>query len=106
MKRSQIQPRPDQAGELTRGVLLPLPSIPHAHLDVILETLFRAWEQLCREHKDQLLAKDEIEISSLLHLRVNNLRQANHLFSQLVASAVRGAESVSFGTTGLAHMPA
>jgi len=105
MKRSQIQPRPDQAGELTRGVLLPLPSIPHAHLDVILETLFRAWEQLCREHKDQLLAKDEIEISSLLHLRVNNLRQANHLFSQLVASAVRGAESVSFDGSHIEKRP-
>jgi hypothetical protein len=82
-----------------------LPSIPHAYLDVILETLFRAWEQLCREHKDQLLAKNEIEISSLLHLRVNNLRQANDLFSQLVASAVRGAEGVSFDGSHIEKRP-
>jgi len=105
MTRSRVQPRPDQIAELTRGIRLPLPEIPHAHLDVILETLSCAWEQLCCEHRDQLRAKDEVEISSLLHLRLNNLRRAKQLFSQLVAGAVRGAEGLSLDGSHIEKRP-
>jgi len=82
-----------------------LPNIAHAHLDVIAERLAQAWEELVRNHGAKLLAKQESELNALLQSRLNHLRDKDRLLSQMVASIVRGAESISFDGTHIEKRP-
>lgn len=105
MRSPTLRPRDDQIAELTRGQRLPLDPIAEAHLDVILETVARVWQELRDERSQAVTDGSEAEINALMESRLNNLWRTDTLWSQLVSSVARGKESLSFDGTHLEKRP-
>jgi hypothetical protein len=91
-----IGPRIDQVKELTRGLKLPMPAVAGIHLQIIVETIRIALNELVGEHGSALAQKQEIELNALLQARLNAMRDVQKIFSQIVACVVRGGESTSY----------
>ncbi len=102
---SALSPRPDQIAELTRGLDLPLGSIDNIHLEIIAEGIADAFAAVRATAPSVIFMGDEAEITALLQARLNAMIEDDPLWSQLVASVVRGAESVSFDGTHLEKRP-
>lgn len=102
---SRLRQRRDQLTELTGGLQLPLPSLSAIHLDIILEGLISAWEELAKTHGDELLKKDEPEINALMQARLNRATETETLFGQMVSNVARGSETVSFDGTHIEKRP-
>jgi hypothetical protein len=98
-------PRPDQIAELTRGLDLPLTAIDDVHLHVIADGVVQAFNEI-RLHAPGVVASgDEAEITALLQARLNSMIENDPIWRQLVASVVRGQESLSFDGSHLEKRP-
>jgi hypothetical protein len=102
---SALSPRPDQIAELTRGLDLPLNAIDHLHLEIIVEGVARAFAAVRAAAPGVIATGNEAEITALLQARLNAMIEDDPLWGQLVASVVRGAESLSFDGTHLEKRP-
>jgi hypothetical protein len=102
---SALAPRPDQIAELTRGLALPLQAIDSLHLEIIAEGLAQAFSAVRASAPTVIASGDEAEITALLQARLNAMVEDQPFWGQLVASVVRGAESVSFDGTHLEKRP-
>lgn len=100
-----IRPRPDQILELSRGLSLPLPAIDDTHIEIIVETLLRAYEDICATASETALSGSEAEVTALLQARLNEIAENDPLWGQLVSCIVRGAESLSFDGSHLEKRP-
>jgi hypothetical protein len=98
-------PRTDQVKELTRGLKLPMPPVAGVHLDIIIETIRIALDELVKEYRSALLEKHEIELNSLLQARLNGIRDVEKLFGQIVACVIRGGESTSYDGKHIENRP-
>jgi len=98
-------PRINQVKELTRGLKLPMPPVAAIHLDIIIETIRVALNELVAEHGSALVGKPEIELNALLQARLNGMRDAEKLFGQIVACVVRGGESTSYNGKHIEKRP-
>lgn len=100
-----LAPRPDQIAELTRGLELPLVAIEDVYLEVIAEGLGKAFDQI-REHSPSTISGgDEAEVTALLQAKLNAMIEEDPVWRQLVASVVRGQESLSFDGSHLEKRP-
>lgn len=102
---SALSPRPDQIAELTRGLALPLQAIDNLHLEIIAEGLAQAFAAVRASAPAVIASGDEAEITALLQARLNAMIEDEPLWGQLVASVVRGAESLSFDGAHLEKRP-
>lgn len=102
---SALSPRPAQIAELTRGLDLPLGAIDDIHLEVITEGVAQAFAAVRADAPGVIATGDEAEITALLQARLNAMIEDDPLWGQLVASVVRGAESLSFDGTHLEKRP-
>lgn len=102
---SALSPRPDQIAELTRGLALPLQAIDNLHLEIIVEGLAQAFAAVRASAPRVIASGDEAEITALLQARLNAMIEDEPLWGQLVASVVRGAESLSFDGAHLEKRP-
>lgn len=100
-----LAPRPDQIAELTRGLDLPLAAIDDALLYVIAEGVAQAFNDIRHNAPGTIATGDEAEITALLQARLNAMIEDDPLWRQLVASVVRGQESVSFDGSHLEKRP-
>lgn len=97
----------DQVTSLTRGLSLPLPPIDRSALEVILEAVASAWEQVQHEHMHCLVMGKEAEISGLL---INYMNEAlsqddDGGLGMYVSSVARGSEQVNFNGEKLELRP-
>ena len=105
MTAPAITPRPDQIDALTRGQRLPLPAVETTHLEIIAESLSRAFHDVQIKHPVQVASGSEAEVTALLEARLNAMCEQAPLWRQLVLCAVRGKESVSFDGSHIEKRP-
>ncbi|EKN9355115.1 hypothetical protein N0036_08380 [Pseudomonas aeruginosa] len=105
MSAPAIRPRPDQIGELTRGLHLPLPAVDALHLEIIAEGLSRAFADVRTHHPLAVSSGSEAEVTSLMEARLNALIGQDPFWGQLVTCVVRGKESVSFDGSHIEKRP-
>ncbi|WP_350019325.1 hypothetical protein ABOK31_35830 (plasmid) [Rhizobium sp. ZPR4] len=98
-------PRPDQIAELTRGVDLPLAAIDDVYLHVIADGVVQAFEEIRQSATETVATGDETEVTALLEARLNRMIEEDQVWRQLVASVVRGKESLSFDGAHLEKRP-
>ena len=97
--------RYDQVAELTRGLRLPLAAIADDHLEILVERLQRAFNDV-RVHAPATVATGtEPEVTALMQARLNNLIHEDLLWGQLVLYVGRGVESISFDGSHLEKRP-
>jgi hypothetical protein len=105
MRSAAIRPRPDQVAELTRGLYLPLPEVANDHLEVIAESLLRAFNDV-RAHAPSIVASgSEAEVTALMEARLNIMVEQDLLWGQLVLCVARGKETLSFDGSHLEKRP-
>ncbi|CAM3695667.1 hypothetical protein ROSA5918_03125 [Roseateles saccharophilus] len=97
----------DQVTSLTRGVALPLPPIGQQAIDIILEAIASAWEQLQLGYMHVLVMGTEVEISTLL---INLMNEAlgsddDGGLGVYVSSVSRGSEQINFNGEKLELRP-
>ena len=105
MTAPAITPRPDQIDALTRGLRLPLPAVETTYLEIIAESLSRAFHDVQISHPTQVASGSEAEVTALLEARLNVMCEQDPLWRQLVLCAVRGKESVSFDGSHIEKRP-
>ncbi len=105
MTAPAITPRPDQIDALTCGLHLPLPAVETTHLEIIAESLSRAFHDVQISHPTQVASGSEAEVTALLEARLNVMCEQDPLWRQLVLCAVRGKESVSFDGSHIEKRP-
>jgi hypothetical protein len=105
MNASALFPRPDQIAELTRGLDLPLPAIDDVHLSIIADGLIQAFHDIRTTATSIVTTGSETEVTALLEARLNRMIEEDQVWRQLVASVVRGKESLSFDGTHLEKRP-
>lgn len=105
MSNSKVRPRHDQVAELTRGVRLPMPSIPQDHLEIIAEGLRCAFRDIRNSHLVKVANGEEQEVTALMQARLTRLIQENTLWRQLVFCVGRGQESINFDGSHLEKRP-
>jgi hypothetical protein len=97
--------RPDQIAELTRGLKLPLAAIDDVHLHVIADGVAQAFKEIRESVPKTITTGEEAEITALLQARLNAKIEVDPIWRQLVASVVRGQESLSFDGSHLEKRP-
>jgi hypothetical protein len=105
MSSPALSPRPDQIAELTRGLDLPLAAIDDIYLRIIAEGVWQAFENIRASAPTTVATGDEAEVTALLEARLNRMIEEDKLWRQLVASVVRGKESLSFDGSHLEKRP-
>jgi hypothetical protein len=105
MTAPAIRPRPDQIDALTRGLRLPLPAVEAMHLEIIAESISRAFHEIRVSHPTTVGSGSEAEVTALLEARLNAMCGQDPLWGQLVLCAVRGKESVSFDGSHIEKRP-
>ena len=105
MSPSTSMPRPEQVAELTQGQYLPLEPIPALALQVITETIVRAWKELSASHEAILRNGEEAEVNALLISHLNNLRDDDPCWENIASGVSRGQESISFDGRRLETRP-
>lgn len=97
-----------QIDALTKGVPLPLPAIQPAHLQIILEVLAAAVEEIFKEHAAPMHNGDEAEINALLDARLCNYLVEPDvgpdpsepdllpIWRQIARSVTRGKETIGY----------
>lgn len=105
MSSPALVPRPDQIAELTRGVDLPLAAIDDVHLHVIADGVAQAFVDIRQSAPGTVATGDEAELTALLEARLNRMIEEDVVWRQLVASVVRGKESLSFDGSHLEKRP-
>jgi hypothetical protein len=105
MSSPALSPRPDQIAELTRGLDLPLAAIDDIYLHIIADGVAQAFEEIRASAPTTVATGDEAEVTALLEARLNRMIEEDKLWRQLVASVVRGKESLSFDGSHLEKRP-
>ncbi|MFN9525647.1 MAG: hypothetical protein ACK563_04370 [Pseudomonadaceae bacterium] len=105
MSSAAIRPRPDQIGELTRGLRLPLPAMDTLHLEIIAEGLSRAFADVRMHNPLVVNTGSEAEVTALMEARLNALIEQDPFWGQLVVCVVRGKESLSFDGSHIEKRP-
>lgn len=105
MSSPALLPRPDQIAELTRGLDLPLPAIDDLYLHIIADGMVQAFEDIRASTPTTVATGSEAEVTALLEARLNRMIEEDKLWRQLVASVVRGKESLSFDGSRLEKRP-
>jgi hypothetical protein len=105
MRTASIRPRPDQIGELTRGLQLPLPEIEAAHVEILAERLLRAFNDIRAQSPATVASGSEAEVTALMEARLNTLIEEDLFWGQLVLCVARGKESLSFDGSHLEKRP-
>lgn len=105
MRAAAVRPRPDQIAELTRGLYLPLPEVSNDHLEVIAESLLRAFSDVRTHSPSTVASGSEAEITALMEARLNTMIEQDPLWGQLVLCVTRGKESLSFDGSHLEKRP-
>jgi len=100
-----ILPRSDQIDELTRGLRLPLPALDATHLELIAESLSRAFQDVRSAHPKTVSSGDEAEVTALLEARLNTLAEQDTFWRQLVMMVARGKETLSFDGSSIEKRP-
>lgn len=73
MSQKNLQPRPEQVAELTRGIRLPLVLLQDEHLIFIAEYLAKAWKDLFKSTDSGIRVLDEPDINALMVARLNTI---------------------------------
>lgn len=102
---TSVRPRINQVEELTRGISLPLEPLAAAHLGFIAGTLQRVLAQIAAAHPQTVATGEEVEITSLMEIRLNKHRAEDPAWSQIVVHVVRGAEAMNFDGASLEKQP-
>ena len=105
MTTTMGKPRPDHIAALTKGYHLPLDPLASQHIAIILETVSRAWRELCGEGAVALTSGIEAEVNALLGPRLNRFRDFDPLWAALVSSVAQGRESINYNGTKLEPRP-
>jgi len=105
MRKSKLRPRPDHVAEFTRGVALPLPPLSRVTLQVVAETIERAWNELVADHGEKLGRGDEAEVSDLMVSRLNQFLDYDSCWATVAVGVSRGRESISFDGRHLEKRP-
>lgn len=105
MSSPSLLPRPDQIAELTRGLDLPLAAIDDTYLHIIADGVVQAFEDIRASAPTTVATGNETEVTALLEARLNRMIEEDKLWRQLVASVVRGKESLSFDGSHLEKRP-
>jgi hypothetical protein len=105
MSSPPLVPRPDQIAALTLGVDLPLAAIDDVHLHVIADGVAQAFRDIRQSAPRIVATGDEAEVTALLEARLNRMIEEDKIWRQLVASVVRGKESLSFDGSHLEKRP-
>jgi len=105
MSSPALSPRPDQVAELTRGLDLPLAAIDDIYMYIISDGVAKAFEDIRASSPTTVATGDEAEVTALLESRLNRMIEEDKLWRQLVASVVRGKESISFDGSHLEKRP-
>lgn len=103
--RHAAAPRPDQIAELTRGLELPLQGIEEAHIEIIAERLFLAFNDIRAQSPATVGSEREPEVNALMESRLLRLIDEDFFWGQLVRCVGRGKESLSFDGTHLEERP-
>src|SRR3546814_8465705 len=98
-------PRPDQIAELTRGLNLPLSAIDDVYLHIIADGVSEAFKDIRDGAPETIATGDEAEVTALLEAHLNRMIEEDKVWRQLVASVVRGKESLSFDGSRLEQRP-
>lgn len=105
MTSMAIRPRPDQIGELTRGLALPLPEVSDFHLEIIAEGMLCAFDEVRTNNPFTVASGSEAEVTALLESRLNTMIEQDPFWQQLVLCVARGKESLSFDGSHLEKRP-
>ena len=105
MRPSAVRPRPDQIGELTRGLQLPLPEIEAVYVEILAERLLRVFNDIRAQSPVTVASGSEAEVTALMESRLNTLIEEDPLWGQLVLCVARGRESLSFDGSHLEKRP-
>lgn len=105
MRPTAVRPRPDQIGELTRGLDLPLPEIEAVHLEILAERFLRAFNDIRARSPVTVASGSEAEVTALMESRLNTLIEEDTFWGQLVLCVARGKESLSFDGSHLEKRP-
>lgn len=105
MNVAAIRRRPDQVAELTRGLELPLPKVNNLHLEIIAESMLRAFCEVRANARATACSGSEAEVTALMEARLNRMIDEDPLWRQLVLCVVRGKESLSFDGSHLEKRP-
>lgn len=105
MRPAAVRPRPDQIGELTRGLQLPLPEIEAVYIEILAERLLRAFNDIRAQSPVTVASGSEAEVTALMESRLNTLIEEDPFWGQLVLCVARGKESLSFDGSHLEKRP-
>lgn len=105
MSRSKLRPRPEQVAALTQGMALPLAPLPQSILRVVAETMVRAWNEVAAKNPDTLRNGDEDEVTSLLQIRLNALRNEEPCWEDIARGVSRDSTAISFDGSHLKKQP-
>lgn len=105
MSSPALSPRPDQIAELTRGLDLPLAAIDDVYLHIVADGVAQAFQDIRDSAPGTVATGDEAEVTALLEARLNRMIEEDKVWRQLVASVVRGKESLSFDGSHLEKRP-
>lgn len=102
---SAVRPRPEQVAALTRGQPLPLEPLSETTLQLVADTLQRAWADLAAEHAETLRSGSEAEVTSLIEIRLIALLDEDTCWEMLVRGVSRGRECLSYDGSHIEKRP-
>ncbi len=105
MSQKNLQPRPEQVAELTRGIRLPLVLLQDEHLIFIAEYLAKAWKDLFKSTNSGIRVLDEPDINALMVARLNTILDEDPQWGMIVRKVSRGEEMISFDGSHLEKRP-
>jgi hypothetical protein len=95
----------DLLNELVRGQTLPMPTLDSAHMEIILELLQKAYQEIKTEYPTRVATAPENAVNSLMVARLNHLIQDDPLAKQLVRAISRGSEVTSYDAQHIEKRP-
>lgn len=98
-------PRPGHIANLTTGTKFPLKPIDNDHISVILSTVLQAWQELLNEGSNVLQTGSETEVSALLGPRLNQLRDSDSKWANLVSAVSFGSEAINYDGSRIQTKP-
>lgn len=96
MKTGALHTRTNQIALLTQGVHLPLPEIPREHLDIIVESIIEAYDDVKASQPAIIATEDEVEITMAVRNALIKMIQSSLLFGSVVQYVARGEEHSSY----------
>lgn len=95
----------DVLTELVLGVPLPTPALDREHIEIILDLLQRAYDEVKLQHHGSVATCDEKHMNALMEGRLNALVRSNPLYEALVLAVSRGSERTNYDATHMENRP-